>query len=264
MIRLADLYVYPLKSGRGIHLDAAELDEFGLRYDRRWMVVDAAGDLVTQREEPRLALVRTAIAGASLTLDAPGLATLRLPLGGRDGRRALVRVWNDRCEAVEQGDDAAEWISRHLGRPLRIVHLPDSTLRPIEPNRAGVTGRVSFADAYPLLLIAAESLAGLNARLARPLPMNRFRPNLVTAGSAPHAEDEWRTLRMDGIEFTVTKPCARCVLTTVDQDTGIRGEEPLRTLATYRKIGRKVLFGQNVAHRGAGRLTVGCAVEVVA
>jgi uncharacterized protein YcbX len=265
MTRLADIYFYPLKSARGIRLDSAELDDFGIRYDRRWMVVDDAGDLVTQREAPRMALVRTAVADGALTLEAPGRPALALPLDGRgtDGARRRVRVWDDLCDGADQGDAAAAWISGHLGARVRIVRMPDDVVRPIQPNVARAEGRVSFADAFPMLLISQESLDELNRRLDAPLPMNRFRPNVVTTGSAPHAEDGWRRIRIGAVECVVAKPCARCTVTTIDQDTAEKGIEPLRTLAAYRERSRKVLFGQNVAHRSRGRIAVGDAVEVL-
>jgi hypothetical protein len=263
MIRLAHIHLYPLKSARGIRLDSAELDDFGLIHDRRWMVVDEANALVTQREAPGLALVRTALEGDALRLDAPPLPPLALPLAGGDGERRTVRVFDVHCVGADQGDEAAAWISRHLGRACRIVHMPDDVVRPIEPNAAGVTGRVSFADAFPLLLISREALDALNRRLDVAVPMNRFRPNLVTTGSAPHAEDGWRRIRIGAVECVVAKPCARCTIPTVDQETAAKGKEPLRTLAGYRERGRAVLFGQNVAHRGRGRMSVGDLVEVL-
>jgi hypothetical protein len=263
MLRLADLYVYPLKSARGIRLDQVELDAFGIRYDRRWMFVDSGGALISQRTDPRLALVRTAFAGPELRLTAPSLPPLQLPLAGWPGPQCEVRVWEDYIEAVDQGDEPAAWATAHLGRPARLVHMPDHSFRPLRPNPGGVHGRASFADAFPLLLIGQTSLDALNARLPQPVSMNRFRPNMVVAGAAPHAEDEWRRFSCGGITFTVAKPCARCVLTTVDQETGVKGTEPLRTLATYRTRGQQVLFGQNVAHAGPGRLAVGDGIELL-
>lgn len=263
MTRLADIYLYPLKSARGIRLDSAELDDFGLIHDRRWMVVDEANDLVTQREAPRLALVRTALDGNALRLDAPALPPLAIPLAGADGERRTVRVFDVHCAGADQGDESAAWISRHLGRACRIVRMPDDVVRPIEPNAAGVTGRVSFADAFPLLLISQEALDALNRRLDVAVPMNRFRPNLVTTGSAPHAEDGWRCIRIGAVECVVAKPCVRCMIPTVDQESAIKGKEPLRTLAGYRERERGVQFGQNVAHVGRGRISAGDVVEVL-
>jgi hypothetical protein len=264
MIRVSEINIYPLKSAAGIALESAELDAFGFRHDRRWMVVDNDGQFLTQRAEPRLALVRTSIDDAALCLEATGCGPLRLPLDHPGGARRPVRVWADDTEAVDAGDDAARWISTALGRPARIVHMPDDIVRPVDASYSVGDDRVSFVDAFPFLLISQASLDELNRRLDHPLPMNRFRPNLVVEGTEPHAEDGWQRIRMGDVTFAVVKPCARCVTTTIDQATGVAGREPLRTLATYRKVGSNVLFGQNLIHRAMGAVRVGDEVEVVA
>lgn len=300
-VRLTGVFVYPLKSARGIALDEAVLEAMGLRWDRRWMVVDAAGRMVTQRTVPRMALVETALvetaleetapdrglpadgvpadgvaadgvatdgapSDGALVLTAPGLDPLRLPLdpGSREGRTGrVVSIWSDEVRAMDTGDQAAAWISEHLGMEARIVWMPDDGDRAMEAGYATRQGPVTFVDAYPLLLISGESLDGLNQRLEAPLPMDRFRPNLVVRGAGPHAEDGWRRFCISDVGFEVVKPCARCAVTTTDQRTGERGKEPLRTLAEYRTRDGKVLFGQNVVHAGVGRLRVGEAVEVI-
>ncbi|HEX6939330.1 MAG TPA: MOSC N-terminal beta barrel domain-containing protein [Longimicrobiales bacterium] len=266
---LAAIHVYPLKSARGIALTAAELDDFGIRHDRRWMIVDGGGRMITQREDPRLALItpRFAAADASgtpdrLVLAAPGMDDLALPLDGADGPRTSVRVWNDDVAGAVVQESATAWITEFLGAPHRVLHMPDDAIRRVDPAYAPEPRRVSFADGFPFLLISAEALDELNARLATPLPMDRFRPSLVVRGAGPHAEDGWRRIRIGDVAFDVVKPCARCVITTTDQATGARGKEPLRTLATYRKRRGKVMFGQNLIHAGPGRLAIGDAVTV--
>ncbi len=260
---LSGLFVYPLKSGAGIALERAELDDFGIRHDRRWMVFSDQAGFLTQREIPRLALIRTSFDNGSLRLDAPGARPLRLPLAGPDGARLSVGVWADQTEAVDTGAESAAWISTLIGGPARIVYMPDDVVRPVDPTFAIGEDRVSFADAFPFLLITQASLDGLNARLDQPLRMNRFRPNLVVAGAAAHAEDTWRTIRIGDVSLAVVKPCARCVTTTVEQETGDTGKEPLRTLATYRKRDSKVYFGQNLIHLDRGELRRGDPVTVV-
>lgn len=262
-LRVAGLFVYPLKSAAGIALERATLDAFGIRHDRRWMVTAPDGTFVTQRDEPRLALVRTALEPDALRLDADGAGTLRLPLDPAGARRE-VRVWDDDTEGVDAGDAAAAWISAAIRRSARILFMPDDVVRPVDRRFASGSERVSFADGFPLLLLTQASLDELNRRLPEPLPMNRFRPNLVIDGAdAPHAEDRWSRLRAGAIELDVVKPCARCVTTTIDQATAVAGREPLRTLATYRRDGSKVMFGQNVIHRSAGILTLGDPVTVL-
>ena len=260
-IRLTGLNIYPIKGARGIALDDSDVDEFGLRYDRRWMVVDETGMFLSQRGHPRLALVVPSIGDGVLQVDAPGMPTLRTPLHPKDVVATSVTVWDDTCQATWVGDRAAEWFSDFLGSPCSLVHMADQVVRPANPAFAPPGVRVGFADAFPFLLISEESLVDLNRRLADPLPMNRFRPNLVVAGGAPYGEDGWRRIEIGGLRLQVVKPCERCLVTTTDQATGERGKEPLRTLATYRKVGGEVMFGQNVVHEGPGRMRVGDPVR---
>ena len=261
-IRLSGLNIYPIKSTRGIQLDESAVDEFGLRYDRRWMVVDQAGVFLSQRNHPRLALVVPSIMDGALLVDAPGMPTLRTPLHPRNTVATSVTVWDDACPATWVGDQAAEWFSDFLGSACTLVHMADQVVRPADPTFAPPGVRVSFADGFPFLMISEESLADLNHRLTDPLPMNRFRPNLVVAGGEPYAEDGWRRIEIGDVRLQAVKPCARCLVTTTDQATGERGKEPLRTLATYRKVGGEVMFGQNMVHENTGRLRIGDLVAM--
>jgi hypothetical protein len=260
---LRDLYVYPLKGAGGVRVERMPLDGFGPRHDRRWMVVDPDGVFVSQREEAKLALVRTAIEGDVLVLSTRTGSVLRIPAANDIGPRVQVRIWSDTTAAVDTGDDASDWLSETLGRPLRLVYMPDDSVRPVHPSFGRPGDRVGFADAFPFLLLSQAALGALNGKLAVPLPMNRFRPNLVVDGVEPHAEDGWKRISIGDIALDIVKPCARCLVTTTDQATGERGVEPLRTLATYRKVGSHVMFGQNAIHRGQGTLRVGDAVRVL-
>ena len=239
-LRLSALTIYPIKSARGIALTESQVDGFGLRHDRRWMVVDDSGQFLSQRSHSRLALVVPSIRGDKLRVDGPGMPTLEVSLYPSAAVATSVAVWDDVCLASWVGESAADWFFDFLGCPCSLVHMAENAVRP----------RVSFADGFPFLLISEESLADLNRRLAEPLPMNRFRPNLVVAGGAPYDEDYWTHFEIGGIRLRVVKPCGRCVVTTTDQTTGERGREPLRTLATYRKRDGEVMFGQNVVHEG--------------
>ncbi len=261
-LRLTGLNIYPIKSARGIPLDESAVDEFGLQYDRRWMVVDEAGVFLSQRGHPRLALVVPSISDETLQVDAPGMPTLQTPLHPKNTVATSVTVWDDTCPATWVGGRAAEWFSDFLGCPCTLVHMADQVVRPADPGVAPPGVRVSFADGFPFLMISEESLADLNRRLTDPLPMNRFRPNLVVAGDEPYAEDGWRRIEIGGVRLQVVKPCARCLVTTTDQVTGERGKEPLRTLATYRKVGGEVMFGQNVVHENTGRLRIGDPIVI--
>ena len=261
-LTLTALNVYPIKSAGGFGVSSWTVDAFGLEFDRRWMVVDARGRALTQREHPELALVHTAIADGKLQVSAPGRTPLTLPVRPSPAVSTTVTVWDDTCEAHWLGEGPGAWFTSLLGRPCSLVYMSESSLRPVDPDYAPAADRVSFADAFPFLLLSEASLEALNARLPTPIPMNRFRPNLVIGGGEPHVEDGLRQFRIGAVVLEGVKPCDRCVVTTTDQSTAQRGPEPLRTLATYRKVGGKVLFGQNVVHYTTGRLTVGEKVSV--
>jgi uncharacterized protein YcbX len=260
---LGELIVYPIKSAKGVSLPSARVLERGLEYDRRWMVVDDRNKFLTQRTHPRMALMEVLLRPDHLTLTAPGTEELTIPFELKNPEHVQVQVWDDSVEAESVGADAGRWMSRFLGAPCKLVHMPDRSVRHVNPKYTESPSPVSFADAFPFLLISEASLGDLNARLERPVPMNRFRPNLVARGCKPFDEDEWREFRIGSITFTVAKPCSRCAVPTVDQSTGVRGKEPIRTLATYRSREGKVLFGQNLVHKGTGTLTVGDPVQVV-
>jgi hypothetical protein len=261
-IKLTGVIIYPIKGTRGISLEQWDVDQFGLRYDRRWMVVNLSGEFLSQRTHPRLALIVPFIDGEILRVTAPGMPPIDLSLHPKETVRSRVAVWRDSCGATWLGEAVGDWFSEFLGSPCSLVHMPERVVRPADPAYAPPGTRVSFADAFPFLLTSEESLTDLNQRLPTALPMNRFRPNLVVAGGRPYEEDEWRDIQIGDIPMQVVKPCGRCVVTTTDQSTGARGQEPLRTLATYRKRNGEVMFGQNLVHRNSGRLRVGDPVRV--
>jgi uncharacterized protein YcbX len=257
---LTSLHVYPIKSAAGLTPATWDVDGYGLRYDRRWMIVDVAGKMISQRTHPRLALVRPAIDDGTLRIETAGMPALELPLAPVPAVTTPATIWDDTCAAVWTGERAARWFSEVLETDCSLVYMPETTVRPADTTYAPPGHRVSFADAFAFLLISEESLADLNGRMPSPLPINRFRPNLVIAGGAPFGEDGLGSFRIGALPFRVVKPCDRCVLTTTDQATAERGLEPLRTLATYRRWDGKVWFGQNVVHEGTGRLAVGDAL----
>jgi uncharacterized protein YcbX len=263
VIRVSGLYVYPVKSCGGIQVDAALVTATGFQWDRRWMVVGEDGRFLSQREHPRLAMVRSRLAEGRLLLSAPHLSDLHVRFERDDESPVRVTVWRDECDAVSEGTAAAAWFSDHLGVAARLVRLADDDARPLGGTAAQPGDRVSFADAYPFLLISEGSLQQLNNRLNLPVPMDRFRPNIVVDGCKPHAEDDWGTVRIGEVDFAVAKPCSRCVVTTTNQQTGERGREPLQTLATYRLQDGQVLFGQNLVHRGLGVVRVGDRIAIL-
>lgn len=265
-MHLSGLFIYPVKSCAGIALSESAVDPFGLRYDRRWMVTTPRGEFITQREVPAMALVRVTIAPPHLRISAPGLPELTLALDPMGGRPVTTMIWKDRVSVVAPDHRADDWFSRVVGQEVVLAYMPNAVVREVDLTYAPAGGRTGFADGFPFLIVGEASLADLNARLARPLPMNRFRPNLVVSGSLPFAEDGWRSIRIGNIPMEVVKPCARCVVTTTDQVTGRRdGDEPLRTLASFRRRPEaKVMFGQNAVHYGQGVLRIGDPVAPTA
>jgi uncharacterized protein YcbX len=260
------LHVYPVKGCRGIALGRAHVEARGIRHDRRWMFVDADGVFITQRTQHALALVDVTIEGNELALAAPskGAPTLRVPLRPEGGARRAVTVWNDSVEALDAGAEASRWITELLGEPSSLVHMPDESRRAVKPAYARAGDIVGFADAFPLLLATTASLDDLNARMDRPLPMNRFRPNVVVGGCAPWEEDAWTRVRVGALELRTPKACDRCVVTTIDQQTAERGVEPLRTMAKFRRRDNDVYFAVNAVPDEAGEIAVGDAVTVLA
>ena len=275
MPHLSAIYIYPVKSCRGVALDEAILDERGLLHDRQFLIVDAQDRFLTQRSTPTLARIRTALTDDALQLQHAATGTLRVPWRLPDAPTRAVTIWRDTVLASDAGDSAAAWLSDTLGQPCRLVTAGAQSCREVPAVRLPETHRlifstpvpVAFPDAFPLLVLSEESLADLNRRLDEPEPLfvDRFRPNLVLSGCAePYAEDTWPTFGIGAARFFSAGPCGRCVVITTDQQTLERGREPLRTLVTYRRTADgAVVFGQNVIHASPGtRLRVGDAVSL--
>lgn len=274
-MHLAGLWVYPVKSLRGCAVAAAAVDELGLDGDRRFLVVDGQGRFLTQRTLPRMALIGTALDPERLTLTAPGCSPLhvrRQPDPSAPPR--TVSVWSSEgLQAEDCGAEAEAWLSAFLGAEARLARIGPRFDRPMrKPGRARPEDRVAFTDAFPFLALGETTLAALNDRLIargeEPVPMDRFRPNLIVAGGPPHAEDGWQRFRVGEVVFRAGGDCVRCVVVTTDQATGERGPEPLRTLTDYRRDpadANRITFGQNLIHETKrGQLRVGDAIEVIA
>ncbi len=253
-MNLSEIWIYPIKSLGGISLPQAMVQRRGLQYDRRWMLVDGDGQFVSQREIPAMALLRTAVEAPWLEVYAKNDPTQRvqIPLEwpAEEFKKVMVQVWSSRCAARLLPPAINEWFSDMLGKDLRLVYMPDTTRRAADGRYAPKGHHVSFADGFPFLIIGQETLNALNARLAEPLPMNRFRPNLVFTGGLAFAEDGWTDFSIGAHALKGVKRCARCIITTTDQETALRAAEPLKTLATFRRSGNKIYFGQNVIWLG--------------
>jgi uncharacterized protein YcbX len=266
VVTIRALNVYPIKSCRGIALDAARVDATGLADDRHWMMVRPNGRFVTQRELPRMALIGTAVDAGGLTLKAPGMPALAVPRA-TTGDRLDVTVWKFTGRGIDSGEAAAEWCTRYLGTPLRLVRFDADTPRECSADwTQGVRAITEFSDGFPILVISLASLAELNSRLPAALPMERFRPNVVIDGVEAYDEDRIHELNTGGVTLRLVKPCMRCSITTTDQQTGtLDGVEPLATLKSYRydRELKGVAFGQNaIVTRGVGEfLRVGQPLE---
>ena len=275
---IAGLNVYPVKSCGGVPLARARVGVRGLQVDtarrpvgdREWMIVDSAGRFVTQREVPRLALIRVGVEDGVLRLTLPGASPLDVPLAESTGATREVVVWSSTVRAHDAGELAAAWLAATLGHDLRLVRFDPAQERRCNPEYAGDSGaHTQFADGYPLLVIGQPSLDDLNGRLAvggeKPLQMNRFRPNIVLSGLDAYDEDHLDTIAMAGVVLRLVKPCTRCVTTTTDQATAVRGVEPLQTLGTYRyhEALAGVAFGMNaIVVAGEGReLAIGASAH---
>lgn len=263
---LSEINVYPVKSLGGISLQSSQVKERGLQFDRRLMLVDEERKFLTQREYPKMATINLKIAEDGLIASNSGNEIL-FPFEADSQEKATVKVWNSRVKAEFYGDEINEWFSNLLNIKCRLVSMPEDTKRKVNPFYAvrKFKDTVSFADGYPFLLIGENSLADLNKKLETPVPMNRFRPNLVVKDSGAFAEDNWKKIKIGNTIFDVVKPCARCVITTIEQSTGEKnGNEPLKTLAKYRTKNGKVLFGQNLIAENTGEiLKSGDKIEIL-
>ena len=261
---LSEIYIYPIKSLGGISLQEAWVEERGLQYDRRWMLVDEQNQFLTQRKFPRMALCKTSLDDQGIKVSFPEMDDLSIPFSPQTKEKLAVTIWDNSCEAVVVSEEADRWFTEALQLSCRLVLMPETTKRAVDKRYATADNTVSFADGYPFLLIGQSSLDDLNRRLEEAVPMNRFRPNLVVKDAPPYSEDTWHTIQIGAVVFYGVKPCSRCVLTTVDQATGEKGKEPLKTLAGYRTTGNKVLFGQNLVYAQKGStISVGDKVRLL-
>jgi uncharacterized protein YcbX len=265
-MRVTELNIYPLKSARGISLREMVFDDRGPVGDRRWMLVGEDNVMLSQRDLPRMTLIeveRPGENGASeLVCSAPEMQALRVAAPA-SGRRIAARVWDDTVDVLEAGGPAHAWFTQYLGRACRLVFQPQDGFRQVDRHYAAAGVGVSLADGFPLLLIGQGSLDDLNRRLAQPIDMRRFRPNVVVGETEPFAEDSWRVIRIGGMEFDLVKRCIRCAIPSINPETAIVGNEPNRTLASFRRQGNDILFGQNAIHRGPGSIRVGDPVELL-
>lgn len=278
-MKVSEINIYPIKSLSGISVEYSVIEDKGLQYDRRHLLVDENGKFLTQREHSKMALIKVELNKFGLEVSTDGFETLKIPKDFGESEIINVQIWKSFCDALVAETGINKWFSEVLKMDCRLVRIPESTERRINEKFNKGNEIVSFADGYPVLIIGENSLKNLNSKLKRPIPMNRFRPNIVVSGAEMFAEDSWTKIKIGNTIFRSTKPCARCVVTTIDQETGISDvQEPLKTLAEYRKasdvipdnfeslgLGRNdVLFGQNLVAENFGEeINVGDEIEII-
>ena len=260
---LSHIFIYPIKSLGGISVDSAYADKQGLKYDRRYLLVDETGMFITKRDFPRLAFLKLSIIENGFkVLNTMDSSQTVIPFESDSKENVSVTIWDDVCNAVMVSKDLNNWFSSAINKKCSLVYMPDDEKRLVEKKYINEEHIVSFADAYPFLIIGQASLEDLNSRLQRSVPMNRFRTNFVFTGGNPYEEDNWKDFKISDAKFKAVKPCARCVITTTDQDTAERSVEPLKTLSDYRKINNKVMFGMNVVCNKPGIVSINQKIEL--
>lgn len=260
---LSQIYIYPVKSLAGIAVAEWPVDSTGLRFDRKWMLIDAERQFLSQRRLPQMALIKTRIGRDCLILSAPRQPDLELSLFPTGGDEVEVGIWHDRCLAKTVSAAVDDWLSRFLQTDCRLVYHPDDQVRQVDQRYAQPADQTAFSDGFPFLVISENSLNALNQLLDAPVSMRRFRPNLVIADCDSHAEDLWRRIQINDIVFRLPKPCSRCAVPGIDPETAVRNKEPLATLNRVRRWDNKVYFGQNALHDRCGILAVGDGIDIL-
>jgi uncharacterized protein len=265
MLKVSQLFIYPIKSLRGIAVESAWVTDRGLKHDRRWMLVNEQNRFLSQRELPKMALLQVALEKDGLRIkSSQPHADIIIPYDAEENGMEKVTIWNATCDARRVGEKIDNWFSDKLGLPCKLVFMPDESMRPVDTTSGyHPEGKyTSFADAYPFLLVGEASMQDLNNRLNEPVSVRRFRPNIVFSGGLPYQEDEMGDFTINNVHFTGLENCARCMVPNVDPETGISGREPVKTLATYRLQNKKINFGRNVVHSGTGIIRVGDEISL--
>lgn len=262
--QISSIYIYPIKSLAGVKLQKATTTPFGFKYDRRWMLIDEQNTFISQRTKHKMALFEVKISDNNIVVGYKDEQQL-IPLEIKTGKKINVNIWKDTTEAILFNKPAInKWFSSILGCSCRLVFMPENSSRTMDTQYVPSKQQVSFADGYQYLLIGEQSLVLLNNKLTNPVTINRFRPNIVFAGGNAFDEDKFKHITINHCKFTIVKPCARCVLTTINPKTGIKGKEPLQTLSTFREKNGKILFGQNIINTKMGIIKVGDKLSLLA
>ena len=262
---LSQINIYPVKSLSGIPLDKSNVEERGLQYDRRWMIVNSENIFITQRLFPKMVLIDVSIRNGKLIFRHRNnnIEPLEISLTEYPEKKISVNIWEDNCEALEYNKEVNNWFSEAINTKCKLVYMPNTTERKTSLKHFSESKKVSFADGYPYLIIGEASLNFLNSKLDSKVVMSQFRPSLVFSGGVEHEEDNWKNIKIGDIEFSIGKPCARCVITTIDPQSGVKNKEPLATLSKYRNFGGKVMFGQNAISHTKGIVKLGDKIKLL-
>ncbi len=267
MLIVSQLFIYPIKSLGGIKIQSAEVTDRGLKYDRRWMLVDKRNNFLTQREFPKMALLKVKIEAKALrvSLSTDLSKQISIPFNPSGNEIEKVTIWNATCHSVSVGKDIDEWFGDILETDCKLVYMPEESMRPVDTTSGyAPKGKfTSFADAYPFLLLGESSLEDLNSRLESPVLINRFRPNIVFTGGVPYEEDTIEDFTINQVNFTGLENCGRCGIININQENPEKAREPLKTLSSYRTKNKTICFGQNVVHSGMGIISVGDEIQLV-
>lgn len=259
---VTELYIYPIKSLRGIKVPRAFAEEKGFKFDRRWMLVDEHNNFITQRKHPKMSLLQIKHVGNAFIVSAPEMEEITISEVLEQGEEATVTIWDEKVEVLLADQTTNNWFSEALNMKCKMAYMPLTSRRPIDTDFASKAEAVSFADGYPYLIIGQSSLDDLNDRLEEKIYIERFRPNIVFSGASPFEEDNWDKFKIGDVCLYATKPCSRCVLTTVNPDTGEKDKEPLATLSKYRRKDNNVLFGLNAIASDVGDIAVGDRINI--
>ncbi len=260
---LSHIFIYPVKSLAGIEVSNWQVNKKGLLHDRKWMLIDSNNQFLSQRHIPKMALIHTQLTKTELILSNALSGSISLPLNPQGGHDIISTIWNDQCPSKTISQEADQWLSDFLEIECKLVYQADEVSRFVDPKYAATTDIVNFSDGFPFLITSEASLDSLNQAMDLPLPMQRFRPNLVISHCNSYAEDSWREISINNINFRLPKPCSRCAVPTINTDTAETNKEPLTTLSRIRKWNKKVFFGQNALHNNTGELSVNDKVNVI-
>ena len=265
-MKVVGLHRYPVKSLRGEQLERTDVEPIGFAGDRRWMVVNRAGRFLTIRQHPALTQVEVVTRPEGIVIRHAGHGSIAVATPRFSSPRIDVAIWHDVVPAVVADPEAGVFLARILQTEVDLVYLADKSARQIDLTYATPGEHVSFADGYPVLMTTTGSLEDLNYRLAAPIGMNRFRPNLVVSTAEGWLEDQWKVIRIGALIFRVAKPCARCVVTTRDPLTGDQADprEPLATLSSFHRASTGgAIFGQNLVPDGPGTISINDSIEIL-